>query len=402
MTINTGNRFIPSFISISTISAVIAPYLSILIRDLGYGPLWVGILLGIYEGAAIIGPMLFGYWADRTGNYRSALILSCVLPALVAFPLVQWVHPAVSAMLLALLAFGVRSTISLLDAITTIQIGRTGNYGRIRVWSSISFIMVTLCLQWNPILKPHNAGNIGLWLMITSVISVIPILLLPRALLRSLPEHDTAEAATGKPIPIVSVYVLGGFGIIFLSRISMTAVYTYFPLYLTEVLHWDAVGVMFAVATASEVPLMFLSVALIRRFGSLPLLALSAVGICVRMLILAFLPFRPCIVVSQLLHSLCFGVFHPAAVDFIASIFPAKRRGTGMSVYLIVGSGLPALVSNMVGGAVVQAAGYRSLFALYAAVAGVAVLIYRAMRRYLIVRDEPKVRRRILYPNNYR
>jgi len=374
-------RFIPSFISTATVNAVIAPYLSIMIRGLGYGPLWVGILLGIYEGAAIIGPLLCGYWADRSGNYRTALLVSCVIPALVVFPMIQWVNPAVSAVLLALLAFSFRSCISLLDAVTTIQIGKTGNYGRIRVWGSISFILVTLCLQWNPVLKPNSSENIGLWIMITAIISAIPIILLPDAFLKSSPKHDTTEAAPGKPIPIFSVYVIGGFGMIFLSRIAMTSVYTYFPLYMTEILQWNAVGVMFAVATASEVPLMFLSVSLIRRFGSLPLLALSAMGICVRLLILALLPFKPCIVISQMLHSLCFGVYHPAAVDFIAGIFPAKRRGTGMSVYLIVGSGLPALVSNMVGGAVVETFGYRPLFALYAAVAGAAVLIYhRGMR----------------------
>jgi PPP family 3-phenylpropionic acid transporter len=385
MTVGIEKRFIPSFISTSTINAVIAPYLSIMIRGLGYSPVWVGILLGIYEGAAMAGPLLAGYWADRTGNYRPAMVVSCALPALVVVPLVRLVHPAISAVLLALLAVGVRSTISLLDAVTTVQIGRTGNYGRIRVWGSISFILVTLCLQWNPFLKPNSAGSIGAWLMITAVVSAVPVLLLPGAFLKSSPpaRRDIGEAVEGKTIPLISVYVLGGFGMIFLSRVAMTAVYTYFPLYMVETLRWDAVGVMFAVATASEVPLMFVSVALIRRFGSLPLLALSAAGICARMLILAFLPFKPCIVVSQMLHSLCFGVYHPAAVDFIAGIFPAKRRGTGMSVYLIVGSGLPALVSNMLGGVVVEAAGYRPLFALYAVVAGAAALMYRGMRRRL-------------------
>ena len=381
MTISIAKRFIPSFISTAVVTAVIAPYLSIMIRGLGYSPLWVGILLGVYEGAAIAGPMLAGYWADKTGNYRPALVVSCVLPVLVAFPLVRLVHPAVSAVLLAMLAFGIRSTISLLDAVTTIQIGRSGNYGRIRVWGSISFIFVTLCLQWNPFLKPNSAGNIGLWLMITAVVSAVPVLLLPGAFLRSSPKHDIGGVVEGKTIPILSVYVLGGFSMIFLSRIAMTSIYTYFPLYMIETVRWDAVGAMFAVATASEVPLMLVSVALIRRFGSLPLLALSAMGICVRLLILAFLPFKPCIVISMMLHSLCFGVYHPAAVDFISGIFPANRRGTGMSVYLIVGSGLPSLISNMAGGAVVQAAGYRPLFALYAVVAAAAALIYRAMRR---------------------
>jgi PPP family 3-phenylpropionic acid transporter len=384
MIMGIEKRFIPCFISTATVSAVIAPYLSIMLRDLGYSPLWVGILLGIYEVAAMTGPLLTGYWADRTGNYRSVLIVSCVLPALVVLPLVRLIHPAVSAVLLAMMAFGVRSTISLLDAVTTIQIGRTGNYGRIRVWGSLSFILVTLCLQWNPFLKPHNAGNIGSWLMLTSVVAALPVLLLPGALLKSTPstKHDTAETAEGKTMPILSAYVLGGFGMIFLSRIAMTSIYTYFPLYMVETLHWDAVGVMFAVATASEVPLMFVSRSLIRRFGSLPLLAVSVVGLCVRLLIMALLPFKPFIVMSQMLHSLCFGVYYPAAVDFIAGIFPAKRRGTGMSVYLIVGSGLPALISNIAGGAIVQAAGYRPLFAIYAGVAAAAFLIYRAMRRY--------------------
>jgi len=383
MAINIEKRFIPSYISTSTLTAVTAPYLSIMIRGLGYSPLWVGILLGIYEGAAIAGPLLCGYWADRTGNYRIALVVSCILPALVAFPLVWWIHPAVSTVLLILLAFGVRSISSLLDAVTTIQIGKTGNYGKVRVWSSISFIVVTLCLQWIPFLKPNSAGNISFWIFLTSAIAVVPILLLPNMFLRSSTEHSTTEVDGGKTIPLVPMYIIGGFSMIFLSRIGMTSIYTYFPLYITEILHWDAVGVMFAVATASEVPFMFISRGLIRRFGSLPLLALAAVGICARMLILALLPFKPFIVISQMLHSLCFGVYHPAAVDFIAGIFPAKRRGTGMAVYLIIGSGLPALISNMVGGAVIEAAGYRILFAFYAVISGIAIIIYRAVCKSL-------------------
>ena len=369
------NRFIPSFIFSSAVLAVFSPYLPILLRCLGYTPLWVGILFGILEGAGIAGPLLFGYWADKTGNYRPVLIISCLLPALVAFPLIVWVNPAVSIILLIFFAMGVRSAVSLLDAITTIQIGKTGNYGRIRVWGSISFILFTLYLQWTPVLKPDNAGNISLWLIIAAVMSVMPIMLLPRDLLKSSARPDAEEMSEGISSPLMLMHILGGCAVIFLGRLSMTAIYTYLPLYLTEALRWNAVGLMFALAAASEVPFMFLSGALIRRFGSLPLLVLSAAGVCLRLLILAFLPFKPCIIVSQLLHSLCFGIFHPAAVHFFVGIFPVKKRGTGMSVYLILGSGLPALVSNITGGIVVQAVGYQSLFALYAAIAGAAVLI---------------------------
>jgi PPP family 3-phenylpropionic acid transporter len=91
-------------------------------------------------------------------------------------------------------------------------------------------------------------------------------------------------------------------------------------------------------------------------------------------------PHQGCIIAAQLLHSLCFGIYHPAAVHFISSVFPAEKRGMGMPVYLALGSGLPTLIGNMIGCAVVEAGGYRYLFAIHAAVAGISLLIYAAMR----------------------
>ncbi|MDR2717908.1 MAG: MFS transporter [Treponema sp.] len=374
-------RFIPSYALSFTAFAVVTPYLSIMVRDMGYSPVWVGILLGVFEGSAIAGPFVFGYWADKTGNFRPAIIVTYILSALVAIPMVRWIHPAVSAVLLAALAFGFRSTASLLDAITTIQIGKSGDYGKIRSWGSISFIIFSLFLQWTPFLKPNSAGNIALWIVLTSLAAIIPIISLPRASLISTEHHTEKSGGEGKGIPLLSIYFIGGFAIIFLCRFAMSSVYTYFPLYLTETLQWNAVGLMFALSSASEVPFMFISAMLLRRFGALTLLAFSAAGITVRLLLWALFPYKAVIIAAQLLHSLCFGIYHPAAVQFISSVFPAKKRGRGMPVYLALGSGLPALIGNMIGGAVVESAGYRPLFAIYAGVAGASVVIFFVMRR---------------------
>jgi PPP family 3-phenylpropionic acid transporter len=193
-------------------------------------------------------------------------------------------------------------------------------------------------------------------------------------------EHDKNNDGE-KGLPLLSVYFIGGFAIIFICRFAMSSVYTYFPLYLTESLQWNAVGLMFALSSAAEVPFMFISVKLLRRFGALPLLALSAGGIALRLLLWALFPYKPVIIAAQLLHSLCYGVYHPAAVQFISSVFPAEKRGIGMPVYLALGSGLPALIGNMTGGVIVEAAGYRPLFAIYALAAAVAVVIFYIMRK---------------------
>jgi len=375
----TERSFIPSYALTFTVFAVITPYLSIMVRGLGYSPLWVGVLLGIFEGAAIAGPFLFGYWADKTGNFRSPLIISCVLPALTAIPIVRWIHPLISAILLAVLAFGFRSTSSLLDAITTVRIGKSGNYGKIRTYGSLSFIVFVLFLQWTPFLKPDNAKNIAFWIVITSLSVIIYLFFLPRAAFDSVEHEHEKTDDTEKGIPLLSVYFIGGFAIIFLCRFAMSSVYTFFPLYLTETLNWDAVGLMFALSSASEVPFMYISVMLIRRFGALPLLAMSAGGIALRLLLWALFPYRPVVIAAQLLHSLCYGVYHPAAVQFISSVFPAKRRGIGMPVYLALGSGLPALLGNMAGGVIVESIGFRPLFAIYAGIAALGVLIFGVM-----------------------
>ena len=372
--------------------AAITPFLSILVRSLGYSPFWVGVLLGVFEGAGIAGPFVFGYWADRIGNYRWPLIVANALPALAVLPLALFVHPVLSAVLLALLALGFRSTTSLLDAVTTIRLGNTGNYGRIRVSGSISFIVFVLFLQWTPVRRPDSAGNIAFWIAVISAVSVIPVALLPRRTLDGSGSRRKSGPSGSGPF-FLSVYFVTGFLLIFLCRLSMAAVYTYFPLYLTEALRWDVVGLMFALASAAEVPCMFISARLLRRFGALPLLALAAGGITVRLLIWALFPFKVPIIAAQLLHSLCFGIYHPAAVYFIASTFPPEKRGVGMSIYLALGSGLPSLIGNMAGGALAEAAGYRPLFAVYASFTGLAVLCYGALRLSGILRPSgPSIR----------
>jgi len=385
----TGRSFVPSYVLTFTIFAVVTPYLSIMVRGLGYSHFWVGMLLGIFEGSAIAGPFLLGYWADKTGNYRSPIIVSCILPALATIPLVRFVHPVISALLLAVIAFGFRSTPSLLDAITTIRIGKSGDYGKIRACGSISFIIFLLFLQWTPFFKLSNSGSIDLtnskhiafWIVVTSVVVVVYLFVLPRAMFATVEHEQDKIDSNGKKIPLVSVFFIGGFAIIFLCRFAMSSVYTYFPLYITESLHWNAVGLMFALSSASEVPFMFISVKLLRRFGALPLLAVSAAGITLRLLLWALFPFKPVIIAGQLLHSLCFGTYHPAAVSFISSVFPADKRGIGMPVYLALGSGLPALLGNMTGGIIVESIGYRPLFAIYACIAIAAILIFYFIKK---------------------
>jgi PPP family 3-phenylpropionic acid transporter len=48
----------------------------------------------------------------------------------------------------------------------------------------------------------------------------------------------------------------------------------------------------------------------------------------------------------------------------------------GMSLYVSIGTGLPTLVGNMLGGIVIERLGYRALFGIFALVPLIALGVY--------------------------
>jgi PPP family 3-phenylpropionic acid transporter len=173
-----------------------------------------------------------------------------------------------------------------------------------------------------------------------------------------------------------------GLLMIALNRIAMSPVLSFLSLYVTEYVHWDAVGLVWAIAAAAETPLIFFSRRIIRYFKSpLRVIFLTGFALILRLLIYAFLPYPPAIVAGQLLHSLCYGLFHPAAVTFISANVPPEHRATGMTIYLSLGAGLPTFLGNVLGGFIVEYLGYPFLYGSFTIFPVLAMGVYGIIRR---------------------
>ncbi|MDR0878847.1 MAG: MFS transporter [Treponema sp.] len=355
---------------------VVTPYLPIMVRSLGYSPSTVGILLGVFEGAGIAGPFLFGFFADRWGQYKPGLIVMYVLMIASALPLALFFSPLISALFLAVLAIGFRSAIPMLDAVITINLGKNGNYGKIRTVGSASFIVMVLFLQWTHFLRPDTSFNIALWITISAALALVSMSLIPSKYTGRGKVTITPKDGNTKTGSIWSPLFIMGLVIIFLSRLAMAPVNGFLSMYVTEELHWDATGLIWAISSLAEVPVMYISWRLIRRFGALPLLVFTTLMVGVRLGIYAVFPFKPGVIAAQLLHSFCYGLFHPAAVAFISGSVPPERRAMGMSLYLSLGTGLPTLLGNIMGGFIIEHWGYRLLFISYTVFPLIAMGIY--------------------------
>ena len=89
---------------------------------------------------------------------------------------------------------------------------------------------------------------------------------------------------------------------------------------------------------------------------------------------------------AQLLHAFTFGTFHTAAVAYVNTKIPAERRGLGMAIYNAIGIGCASFPASVVGGYVVEALGYATLFVVFAAIplVGVAAAVYQGTPRWYL------------------
>ncbi|WP_010257378.1 MFS transporter [Treponema primitia] len=365
-------------------------YIAVMVRGLGYSPSIVGILLGIFEGAGIAGPFLFGYFADKWGRYKPGLILTFSFLAIAGIPLGLFRNPLASALFIAILGMGYRSSTPLLDAVATISLGNTGNYGKVRAFGSISYIIMVLFLQYNKFLVSDTSRNIGIWFLLSGCVATLTVLIIPAkytgngrpriaAIARKTSGGTALQAAQStksSPRRILSPLFIMGLLIIGFSRLAMAPINGFLPLYVFEAMQWNAVGLISALAATAEVPFMFISGKLIRRFGALPLVAFSSAAVGLRLGIYALFPVKGAIIAGQLLHSFCFGIFHPAAVAFISSSVPPERRALGLSLYLSLGCGLPTMLGNITGGIIIEHWGYRTLFTSFISFALISIALY--------------------------
>ena len=239
-------------------------------------------------------------------------------------------------------------------------------------------------MQFQPWLPLSKSSSIAFWIAVTTGLALCFLPFLPdrdprdRNSASRLAGHDTSGARNFVDGPFVI-----GLVIIALSRLAMTPINSFFSLYLVEELHWNAVSLMWALSAAAEIPLLFLSSRLIAKFGSTRLLAIATAAVFVRLCVYALFPNPGGVIFAQLLHSLCYGVFHPAAVSFIATRVPPERRATGMAIYLSLGSGLPNFLGCSFGGFIIDAFGYRAMFVSYTVFAVAGLILYFSCRKVL-------------------
>lgn len=347
--------------------------------NMPFWPLWlagrgldageIGVLLAAPAWVRVVANPLLARLADRRGETRRPLLVvlgsATLLYLLFALTDGFWPIFAVTLVASSLLA----AVMPLGDSLT-MHMALQGHvqYGRVRLWGSISFIAAAM--GGGAVLAGRPVDLILAGLVLALVLTFVTVLFLP--------EWRRAPASGGR----------GGFAtllgdrrfVLFLVSASLIQA-SHSVLYGFGSLHWEAAGIakptigwLWAEGVVAEILLFAVGAAVLRRVDGPRLLALAGVAGVVRWLALGLSAELPVLVAVQVLHGLTFGGAHLAAMEIIARGTPSNLAPAAQSLYSAValggGFGITMLASARLYGEV----GGQAFFAMAAlALAGTAV-----------------------------
>lgn len=338
------------------------PFWPVWLESRGMTAAEIGILLAVGTWVKVLANPLVGHIVDRRGDRRIPMIVlaGAGLAAGVLFYLAHgfWVLLVISG----LFGFALSALFPLSDNLTVRVASERGlQYGRIRLWGSISFIAAAML--GGRILE----GKPDSWVLMLVLIAVgltwISTFWLPDA------RWPTEERRKGLSFRLLTNPVF----LLFLASASLiqsshAVYYGFATLFWRSMGHSDTViGWLWAEGVAAEVILFLFGGALLARLGPVWLLATAGLAALLRWGITGLTVDLVPLLLVQALHAFTFGATHLAAVHFIARAAPSNLSASAQSLYSALGTGVGF-------GIMMPLAGY-----LYEQFAGAAFLFMAAM-----------------------
>lgn len=364
-----------------------APFWGLYLKSLSFDAFQIGVLMSLLQGMRIFAPNLWGWIADRSGK-RVLIVQLAAWASLACYGGVffgngfLWLFAV-----MALLSFFWSAALPLVEAITLSHLGaRTEQYGRIRLWGSIGFIVAVVGLGY--------------------LLDFAPIRVLPWAVLgmlaglallaRRLPEAAAAPHDTDH-LPVWHIVrqpqVLALIAACFLMAAAHGPYYTFYTIFLVDHGYSEsAAGWLWAVGVVAEIGVFLWMPRLFRLFPLRRILLFSFAMAVVRFLLIAWEIERPGLIfLAQVLHAFTFGSYHASAVALIHHYFRGRHQARGQGIYNSVAFGAGGTLGGLYSGYSWQTLG-PSLTYTIAAGCALAALALAAWK----VGDPPPIRSRRL------
>ncbi len=370
------SRFHPSafyFIYFGALAAL-APFLALYYQQLGFSGSQIGILLGVSPLITLVASPFWTGYADANQRHKPVLLgtlLSIVLLAFV-FPLVR--SFPVALVLVTLMAFMGAPVVSLVDSATLSMLGeRRNEYGRIRLWGSVGWGLTAPIVGW-------VFQRFQLVWMFYIYASFMALNLFTTGRMTFPKQVSSTPFWRGLRSLFSDRQWVLFLLLVFVAGIGNAAHTSYMSLLMSQLgADKTLMGIALTLSTLSEVPVMFFSSILLKRFSPRGLLAIALFFSGLRCILYAFVGNAAGVLAIQAIHGLTFPILWIAGVTYAAENAPEGLGATAQGLFggVLMGFGMAA--GSLLGGMLIDSVGISGMYAF----TGALVLLSLALSLFL-------------------
>ncbi|MFW6001193.1 MAG: MFS transporter [Halanaerobium sp.] len=346
-------------------------YFNIYFRDIGLDSFQIGLLNAVPRIFALLLMPIWGVLTDYFQENKKVLFItmSGTLFSVLIFPFSSSLK--VLMIIMFLYTLFQNPILPLSDSLLLDYLGdRSSLYGKFRLWGSLGY-MITVSLLGYFLEKTASVNLFYVYALIL-VISMLLLKFLPKSKrdIKVINLVDFKKVFRKRRL----IYFLF---FIFILQTSMNANYTYFPIYILD--HGGReflLGVAMTISSASEILAFLYSDKIIKGYRFSKIIFLISVSFMFRWFALSFFPITAIILISQLFHSITFGLFFAVGVDYVNKLSGEKFRATGQNIYSAVYMGLSAVSGSLIGGWIYQFFGGEMMYLFWGITAIITGIIY--------------------------
>jgi PPP family 3-phenylpropionic acid transporter len=347
-------------------TAFVSPFIVLYFQRLGFNGVQIGILTGIAPLVTFVAAPLWSALADATRRHHLILAIAILLgiAMLIVYPLVSAFLPILFVAIFLNFFFAPVSAFA--DSATMHMLAdKRELYGRVRVGGSIGFGLaatVAGTVVENFGLKYAFWGCAGLFFLNFFISQKLEY----GQIEDREPISKKVRTLLANPRWVLFLVVA------FAGGLSLAALNNYYFPYMSEMGYSESImGRTLTIGSISEIPVMFFSNRLVKRFGSYKLLILAMIVTIVRLFLYAASDLLVVIVIAQLLNGFTFPIIWVAGVSYADENAPQGLRTTAQGLFGAMVFGIGMAVGGLVGGPLLENIGGRGLYLVF----GLAILI---------------------------
>lgn len=365
------------YMAIFTVPAIHMPFFPIWLKDRGMSAAEIGILLALGTWLRLLANPFVAHQVDRRGNQRLAIILlawaSALSFTLFLIPSGFW-GIALCISIWALLWSPIIPLNENMAMMGSVQ--RLFDYGRVRLWGSVSFMLVTVL---GGLYLKGRSSDLVFWLILVGVVlTALASHLLPSIERARVERHSRAPFRRLASNPVFMMFVSA----------SALVQGSHAVLYAFGTIHWrslgwadDIAGLLWGIAIIAEITLFVFAGALARRMGAANLLLLAAAFGAVRWMLSGVADSLTLWFLLQVTHAITFGAAHVGAMHFIGHHVRTELSATAQGLYSMTNGATIGLGMFLAGQLYAAFGGlaYIAMAVVSVIAGGIMALLYRHM-----------------------